>query len=169
MDAACRRCFPGEYTSEPSAGWLGGQCAVCDGCVLFTLSGIVLANEQVPGDCDDEGTLFSLSNSNITCASLRLYSSRADTVPSARTEDELRRYLSSLFSLPSNSTGIDAILSAYPEDPTLGSPFETGSENAITPQFKRISAILGDLNFQAPRRFFLSERFGNITTFAFRM
>ena len=65
MDAARRRCFPGEYTSEPSARWLGNQCAVCDGCVLFTLLGIVLANEQVPGDCDDEGTLFSLGNSNI--------------------------------------------------------------------------------------------------------
>ena len=128
-----------------------------------------MADGHVLGDCDDEGTLFSLSNSNITCASsLSLFTSRADTVPSARTEDELRQYLPSLFSLSSNSTGIDDILSAYPEDPALGSPFDTGSENAITPQYKRIAAILGDLVFQAPRRFFLSERSEKSTMYAFR-
>ena len=86
-----------------------------------------------------------------------------------RTAKETRDYLQQYYFPTVNSSVLDDILDAYPEDPAYGSPYDTGSENAITPQFKRISAILGDLNFQAPRRFFLSERFGNVTTFAFRM
>lgn len=35
------------------------------------------------------------------------------------------------------------------------SPFDTGYKNVITPQNKRISAMLGDAIFQAPRRQFL--------------
>ena len=85
-----------------------------------------------------------------------------------RTDAELRQYLARFFPEPTNFTDIDDVLAAYPADPSLGSPFDTGSEFAITPQFKRISAIFGDLIFQAPRRLFLSERSGNTTTFAFR-
>ncbi|VDC07075.1 unnamed protein product [Peniophora sp. CBMAI 1063] len=115
----------------------------------LVLNGSVADVPFVTGDCDDEGTLFSLSNSNIT------------------TEEELRQYLPRFFPFPTNFTDIDDVLAAYPEDPELGSPFETGLENAVTPQFKRISAILGDLIFQAPRRLFLSERSENNTAFAF--
>ena len=43
----------------------------------------------------------------------------------------------------------------YPNDPRQGSPFETGDENQLSPQYKRMSAIQGDLVFQAPRRFFV--------------
>lgn len=57
---------------------------------------------------------------------------------------------------------------AYPSDPTVGSPFDTGSANVITPQFKRIAAIQGDLVFQAPRRFFLQQRSDKQKTWAFR-
>ncbi|KAI0072553.1 hypothetical protein K474DRAFT_1604880, partial [Panus rudis PR-1116 ss-1] len=35
------------------------------------------------------------------------------------------------------------------------SPFDTGTNNAIFPEYKRIAALLGDLVFQAPRRLFL--------------
>ncbi|KZV67945.1 carotenoid ester lipase precursor [Peniophora sp. CONT] len=115
----------------------------------LVLDGSVANVPFITGDCDDEGTLFSLSNSNIT------------------TENELRQYLPQFFPFSVNSSDLDAILSAYPEDPTLGSPFGTGTKNAITPQFKRLAAILGDLVFQAPRRAFLSERSANTTAFAF--
>jgi acetylcholinesterase len=56
----------------------------------------------------------------------------------------------------------------YPQDIARGSPFGTGDQNAITPQFKRISAILGDLVFQAPRRFFLRHRSGKQKTWSYR-
>ena len=45
----------------------------------------------------------------------------------------------------------------YPNDPAQGSPFGTGDENQLSPQYKRMSAIQGDLVFQAPRRFFLTQ------------
>ena len=85
-----------------------------------------------------------------------------------RTDAGLREYLPGFFPDNFNSSNVDSILAAYPADPALGSPFDTGSENAITPQYKRMAAILGDLVFQAPRRFFLSERSEKSTMYAFR-
>jgi hypothetical protein len=50
---------------------------------------------------------------------------------------------------------MDELLTLYPQNVTLGSPYDTGAQNALTPQFKRMASILGDREFQAPRRFFL--------------
>jgi acetylcholinesterase len=50
---------------------------------------------------------------------------------------------------------IDELLTLYPQNVTQGSPFDTGNQNALTPQFKRMASIIGDFAFQAPRRFFL--------------
>jgi hypothetical protein len=64
--------------------------------------------------------------------------------------------------MPSLSDGsIDQLMELYPSDITQGSPFDTGILNAITPQFKRISAFLGDSVFQAPRRWFLQNALKN--------
>jgi len=52
---------------------------------------------------------------------------------------------------------IDELLTLYPQNVTQGSPYDTGTLNAFTPQFKRIVSILGDLVFQVPRRFFLNK------------
>jgi acetylcholinesterase len=60
------------------------------------------------------------------------------------------------------------VLTLYPQDITQGSPFDTGDENGFTPQFKRIAAILGDIVFQAPRRFFLQQRPGKQKTWSYR-
>ncbi|KAF9007674.1 carotenoid ester lipase precursor [Hymenopellis radicata] len=93
----------------------------------------------VSGDCDDEGTLFSIAQRNVT------------------TDDEWKAYLQTItFShtgMPEEN--IDTMLSLYPQAVEEGSPFDTGRANAITPQFKRIAAFTGDLIFQGPRRFFL--------------
>ena len=43
------------------------------------------------------------------------------------------------------------------KDVTQGSPYGTGTQNALTPQFKRIASIQGDLTFQGPRRLFLEQ------------
>jgi acetylcholinesterase len=116
----------------------------------------------VTGDCDDEGTILSLFNANLT------------------TDDEVAAYLEQYYLpqanfnasvAPGNATSaralVAAILAAYPADPTQGSPFDTGTANALTPQYKRIAAILGDLSFQAPRRFFQQSRAGKQAQFAF--
>jgi acetylcholinesterase len=71
-----------------------------------------------------------------------------------RTESELHTYLKE-FVLPATDAQIDELLTLYPQNPTLGSPYDTGTQNALTPQFKRMASILGDFVFQGPRRFFL--------------
>ncbi|KAF8505638.1 extracellular triacylglycerol lipase precursor [Russula emetica] len=50
-------------------------------------------------------------------------------------------------------SGLGKVMSLYPDDPSAGSPFNTGNETFGTGSgYKRGSAILGDLLFQAPRR-----------------
>lgn len=45
------------------------------------------------------------------------------------------------------------LLALYPDDPALGSPFGTGNETfGLSSQYKRASAMYGDLAFQAMRR-----------------
>ena len=62
---------------------------------------------------------------------------------------------------------MDEVLTLYPQNVTLGSPYDTGTQNAFTPEFKRIASILGDLVFQAPRRFFLDHSSGKQNTWSF--
>ena len=60
-------------------------------------------------------------------------------------------------------------MTLYPSDPTQGSPFDTGADNALSPQYKRLAALQGDLAFQAPRRFFMRARAdAHQRTWAFR-
>ncbi|KAI0251263.1 esterase 1 [Lactifluus subvellereus] len=50
--------------------------------------------------------------------------------------------------------GLDDLISRYPNEPSAGSPFGTGNETFGTgPGYKRGAAILGDIIFQAQRRF----------------
>jgi acetylcholinesterase len=91
----------------------------------------------VSGDCDDEGTFFAYPQTNIT------------------TEAELRTYLKEFFFPNATDAQMDELLTLYPQNVTQGSPYDTGTQNALTPQFKRMASILGDYEFQAPRRFFL--------------
>ena len=47
----------------------------------------------------------------------------------------------------------DELLDLYPDDPALGSPFETGNNTfGLSSQFKRASAVFGDVIFQSQRR-----------------
>ncbi|KAJ7480555.1 carotenoid ester lipase precursor [Mycena latifolia] len=103
----------------------------------------------VTGDCDDEGTLFSLSTLNIT------------------TDAQFINYVQTYW-LPQATTAQGATLNKlYPSDLIDGSPFDTGLLNNITPQFKRIAAFQGDGVFQAPRRFFQQALSGKQNQWAF--
>ncbi|KAH0832386.1 Alpha/Beta hydrolase protein [Lanmaoa asiatica] len=96
----------------------------------------------VNGDCDDEGTIFSLSTLNIT------------------TDAQFEEYLHTYWMPSTSMATLAQLMTYYPSDPTQGSPFDTGDLNALTPQFKRLAAFQGDAVFQAPRRFFLQNRSG---------
>ncbi|KAJ7690242.1 Alpha/Beta hydrolase protein [Mycena rosella] len=91
------------------------------------------------GDSDDEGTIFSFSNDNIT------------------TNAEFMGYIQSNCLPKSSPAQIAQISTLYPEDPAQGSLFGTASANAITPEFKRLAAFQGDFPFLGPRRFFLEH------------
>ncbi|KAF8814379.1 carotenoid ester lipase precursor [Phlegmacium glaucopus] len=104
----------------------------------------------VTGDCDDEGTLFSLTTLNIT------------------TDDEFLAYANSnYFNGALDKSQLNALSLAYPDDVTDGSPFDTGTTNALTPEFKRIASFQGDLLFHARRRFFLKAASKTQPAYAF--
>ncbi len=79
----------------------------------------------------------------------------------------MRQYITSNYIPKVTSADLDSVLTLYPGDIIAGSPFDTGILNAITPQFKRLAAMQGDLVFQAPRRFFLEQTSGKQNTWAF--
>ena len=68
---------------------------------------------------------------------------------------------------PATPDELRRAMSLYPEDITAGSPYDTGILNAITPQFKRIASIVGDLTLQAPRRLFLQYTSHKQNTWSF--
>ncbi|EGN93872.1 hypothetical protein SERLA73DRAFT_78246 [Serpula lacrymans var. lacrymans S7.3] len=111
--------------------------------------GIVANVPFVNGDCDDEATPFSYSTLNIT------------------TEQELREYITTYWSPHASNSTLDKLMELYPVTPADGSPFNTGNNNTMTPQFKRIAAFLGDINFQGPRRLLLQARSGHRNVWSF--
>ncbi|KAF9011296.1 Alpha/Beta hydrolase protein [Cyathus striatus] len=101
------------------------------------------------GNCDDEGTVFSLSSLNVT------------------DDDEFRQYIEKVWIPEGNSSEIDRVLQLYPADVVDGSPFNTWIFNALTGQYKRIAAFQGDVVFQASRRSFLQQRSGKQKIWSF--
>ncbi|KAK2882708.1 hypothetical protein FQN49_000070 [Arthroderma sp. PD_2] len=89
------------------------------------------------GDQEDEGTIFALTQSNIT------------------TTEQLVEYFSTYYFHGATKEQIEELVATYPEDASAGSPFRTGGFNQIYPQFKRLAAMLGDLVFTLSRRVFL--------------
>jgi len=103
----------------------------------------------VTGDCDDEGTLFTIALRNIT------------------TDAEFRQYVKQNYFPSAPQAQIDQIANAYPDNPILGSPFGTGTRDQLSPQYKRLAAFQGDLKFQSVRRFFLQQRSSFQNTWSF--
>ncbi|EMD31127.1 hypothetical protein CERSUDRAFT_89451 [Gelatoporia subvermispora B] len=103
--------------------------------------GIVANVPIINGDCEDEGTIFGLD------------ATIAGVVAAANMTSWLPTILHGI-----SQEDMNTILEAYPDNATLGSPFSTGFADSITPEYKRISALQGDLVFQGPRRFMLDQR-----------
>lgn len=103
---------------------------------------------MIAGDQEDEGTLFSLVQSNIT------------------TTEQLVNYILSGFPDATRSD-VEAVVATYPDDITQGSPFRTGVFNAIYPQYKRLAAILGDIVFNLRRRQLLNVVSATVPTWSY--
>ncbi|GAB7351991.1 hypothetical protein MBLNU459_g2513t1 [Dothideomycetes sp. NU459] len=100
------------------------------------------------GDQEDEGTLFSLDQENIT------------------TTAELVSYVSAAY--PNTPQSVTAgLVATYPDDITAGSPFRTGLLNAIYPQYKRLAAIFGDSVFNLRRRQLLYAVSSTVNTWSY--
>ena len=68
------------------------------------------------------------------------------------------------------SAALSEILALYPEgDPALGSPFGTGNDTfGLSPEYKRLAAIVGDADFQGLRRAWAAAASGRgVPVFAF--
>nr|ABC39650.1 lipase [Geotrichum candidum] len=91
----------------------------------------------ISGNQEDEGTAF------------------APVALNATTTPHVKKWLQYIF-YDASEASIDRVLSLYPQTLSVGSPFRTGILNALTPQFKRVAAILSDMLFQSPRRVMLS-------------
>jgi len=106
----------------------------------LVLKGNIANVPFISGNNDDEGTLFTTGLTNIT------------------TDDAALAYMHDVYLPKANQSIMDTVAKLYPSDPAAGSPFDTGSANAFTPQFKRLSAFQGDLIFLGPRRLLVSQR-----------
>lgn len=91
----------------------------------------------IVGDQEDEGTLFGLFTPNLT--------TKADIV----------NYLSTIVFPATDKSVLEGLVATYQTIIEDGSPFRTLLLNNWYPQFKRISAIFGDIVFTLTRRIFL--------------
>ncbi|KAL3442756.1 Alpha/Beta hydrolase protein [Aspergillus insuetus] len=94
----------------------------------------------IVGDQEDEGTLFSLFQSNLTSKDA-LVEYLYNVVFKSASEDQLSELVDTY------NSGLAALVE--------GSPFRTGLLNDIFPGFKRRAALLGDVLFTLSRRAFL--------------
>ncbi|KAI0351842.1 alpha/beta-hydrolase [Trametes cingulata] len=151
----CLRKLPGEellaaaFTLPSLFGYIGLDepwSPRADGVFLeappqhLVLSGRVAKVPFITSDCLDEGTVFATGTFNVT------------------TDAEFKSYVHSLWFPDTPPAALSPLFALYPNIPAAGSPFETGNANQLFPQFKRLAAYLGDLVYQAPRRFFLDQR-----------
>ncbi|KAF7346722.1 Carboxylic ester hydrolase [Mycena sanguinolenta] len=107
---------------------------------------------------DDEGTLFSFSNMNITTDEEFLGYVQSKWVFKCIIPLAAINFSKNASYFPDASLAqISEITSLYPQDPTQGSPFGTGTEYELTPEYKRMAAFQGDLMMASPRRFWLAD------------
>ncbi|KAK4182623.1 putative sterol esterase precursor [Podospora australis] len=114
--------------------------------VYLTASADVLVKQKkyaaVPmiiGDQEDEGTLFSLFQTDVNTGS------------------KLVNYLKTYFFHNASTKQIEGLVDKYPALLSTGSPFGTGILNEVYPGFKRLAALLGDIVFTLTRRVFLED------------
>jgi acetylcholinesterase len=94
---------------------------------------------RITGNCDDEGSLFSLSSLNVSYVRSTCRSS-AFAERGGSTTAEVSQYLKSFMLPTAPQNEVDLLLQYYPEDPTVGCPFDTGTGNVLS-KHKRIPSL----------------------------
>ena len=84
--------------------------------------------------------------------------------PINRTGSQFKEYIRDCIFSGISDKDIDRLATLYTEDITQGSPFDTGTLNSVTPQFKRLASFQGDVFFQAHRRLLLKHQSGKQNT-----
>ncbi|KAF5361721.1 hypothetical protein D9758_007283 [Tetrapyrgos nigripes] len=96
----------------------------------------------ISGTNMDEGTVFVDPTQNFTTNLVRHNIFRNLSTPFLET-----------FEKKKFDNAVDRTLQLYPDDPSLGSPFGTGDNTfGLSPGFKRVSAISGDVSYLSQRR-----------------
>lgn len=90
-------------------------------------------------------------------------------MPSSSTNNDFSNYVHSNYIPGATASQVAQLSKLYPQDVTQGSPYNTGSAWALTPQFKRLASVQGDLVFQAPRRHFIQNTASKQKVWSFRM
>ncbi|WYZ41104.1 hypothetical protein EsH8_IV_001445 [Colletotrichum jinshuiense] len=90
-------------------------------------SGNVAKVPFIIGDVKDEGTIFSIiAGLNLT------------------TDAEFQTYFKTYFFDNLSDEQVKNFTDLWPQDPAQGSPFDTGDSYILGPQYKRLSAAIGD-------------------------
>ena len=111
--------------------------------------------------------LSSFSNLNITLVYYLIILTTLICLPISSTDAQLAEYVQMYWFATAPAASVQELLEFHPQDPTQGSPYDTGDLNELSSQLKRIASFQGDAAFQAPRRFFLRQRFYHQNTWAF--
>lgn len=90
------------------------------------------------GDQEDEGTLFSIFQSNLS------------------TVDDIIDYLHDYTFIDATREEVAGFIDTYDTSASAGSPYNTGPFNEIYPYFKLMASAVGDILFTLTRRVFLS-------------
>ncbi|KAI0159382.1 Alpha/Beta hydrolase protein [Pestalotiopsis sp. NC0098] len=90
------------------------------------------------GDQEDEGTLFSIFQSNLS------------------TVDDIIDYLHDFAFIDASREEVAGFINTFDTSASAGSPYNTGPFNEIYPYFKLMASAVGDILFTLTRRVFLS-------------
>lgn len=119
--------------NKSSAPRIDGD-TIPDAVDVLTATGQYAKVPFIIGDQQDEGTLFSLGQTNLS------------------TSDELVTFLNDFYYPQTTRSMVQAFVDTYPDDISAGSPYGTGILWNVYGQFKRLAAILGDQLFTLQRR-----------------
>ncbi|KAE9397230.1 extracellular triacylglycerol lipase precursor [Gymnopus androsaceus JB14] len=112
---------------------------------LLFAKGIFSKIPFIAGDDLDEGTVFTQPSYNYTTELIESVIMANFSPPAVElvSESQVKKAVAQLVAL-------------YPDIPALGSPFNTGNDTfGLSPGYKRITAVIGDLTFQSQRRFWM--------------
>lgn len=122
-----------KYSRQISAPRVDGD-TIPDTVDVLTATGQYAKVPFIIGDQQDEGTLFSLGQTNLS------------------TSDDTVTFLNDFYYPQTDRSVVQGFVDTYPDDIVSGSPYNTGLLWNVYGEFKHLAAILGDQLFTLQRR-----------------